>query len=166
MNDDETQAAASTAEPLAPTTFLIVDDDRVLRDRLARAVRDRGHEVETASGLAEAKEVAARFRPRRAVVDLRMPDGSGLELVRALRALDAARIAPIFVFSGDDPGLDNLEGLLGKRLALVGDRVADHVGWQVIDGPDHTFTPLWAQAQLSAALEQLLLPRFWRGSAP
>jgi hypothetical protein len=67
---------------------------------------------------------------------------------------------------GDDPGLDNLEGLLGKRLALVGDRVADHVGWQVIDGPDHTFTPLWAQAQLSAALEQLLLPRFWRGSAP
>jgi two-component system response regulator RegA len=90
VSRDETPGAptATLAESLPPTTFLIVDDDRVLRDRLARAFRDRGHEVATASGLAEAQQVAARFRPKRAVVDLRMPDGSGLELVRALRALD------------------------------------------------------------------------------
>lgn len=72
----------------APTTILIVDDDRVLRERLARAFRDRGHEVVTAAGLAEAEAEAVRVRPMRAVVDLRMPDGSGLELVRALRKLD------------------------------------------------------------------------------
>lgn len=90
MSVDDTQSPPATppVEVLPPTTFLIVDDDRVLRDRLARAFRDRGHEVETAGGLTEAQEVAARFRPRRAVVDLRMPDGSGLELVRTLRALD------------------------------------------------------------------------------
>lgn len=90
MSVDDTQSPPATppVEVLPPTTFLIVDDDRVLRDRLARAFRDRGHEVETAAGLADAQEVAARFRPRRAVVDLRMPDGSGLELVRTLRALD------------------------------------------------------------------------------
>ena len=68
MSGDETQSPPLAAvEPLPPTTFLIVDDDRVLRDRLARAFRDRGHEVETAAGLADAQEVAARFRPRRAV---------------------------------------------------------------------------------------------------
>ena len=89
MSEDETQTPAAAADDvLPPSSFLIVDDDRVLRDRLARAFRDRGHEVETASGLAEAQEVAARFRPKRAVIDLRMPDGSGLELVRTLRAAD------------------------------------------------------------------------------
>jgi len=68
--------------------MLIVDDDRVLRERLARALRDRGHLVVTAAGVADALTVAAETRPARAVVDLRMPDGSGLELVRALRARD------------------------------------------------------------------------------
>lgn len=89
MHEDPLHGAAAPEERATePTTFLIVDDDRVLRERLARAFRDRGHVVETAAGLADAAEVAVRFRPRRAVVDLRMPDGSGLELVRSLRALD------------------------------------------------------------------------------
>jgi two-component system response regulator RegA len=68
--------------------MLIVDDDRVLRERLARALRDRGLHVVTAADVGEALAVAAETRPARAVVDLRMPDGSGLDLVRALRALD------------------------------------------------------------------------------
>jgi two-component system response regulator RegA len=87
MSEDQTQTPTA-ADVLPPSSFLIVDDDRVLRDRLARAFRDRGHEVETASGVVEAQEVATRFRPKRAVIDLRMPDGSGLELVRSLRAAD------------------------------------------------------------------------------
>lgn len=91
MQEDSRDGAAPPGERTTePTTFLIVDDDHVLRERLARAFRDRGHDVETAAGLAEATEVAARFHPRRAIVDLRMPDGSGLELVRTLRALDDA----------------------------------------------------------------------------
>jgi two-component system response regulator RegA len=89
MQEDPPHGAAAPDDRGGePTTFLIVDDDRVLRERLARAFRDRGHDVEIAAGLADAAEIAARFRPRRAVVDLRMPDGSGLELVRTLRALD------------------------------------------------------------------------------
>jgi two-component system response regulator RegA len=81
-------AAASPAQGAEAGAILIVDDDRVLRERLARALRDRGHAVLSAAGVAEAVAVATAERPARAVVDLRMPDGSGLELVRALRGLD------------------------------------------------------------------------------
>jgi two-component system response regulator RegA len=72
-----------------PRRTLIVDDDRVLRERLARALRDRGHETITACDFDEAIALAVRHRPERAVVDLRMPGRSGLELVRELLATDA-----------------------------------------------------------------------------
>jgi len=70
--------------------LLVVDDDRLLRERLARAFRDRGHEVAVAGDAEEALEAARRERPERAVVDLRMPGRSGLDLVRDLLAIDAA----------------------------------------------------------------------------
>ncbi len=70
--------------------YLLVDDDAVFRERLARALRKRGCEVETASGAAEAILLAQQNSPERAVVDLRMPGPSGLELVRELLAIDPA----------------------------------------------------------------------------
>ncbi|MCO4745343.1 MAG: response regulator [Proteobacteria bacterium] len=63
--------------------FLLVDDDERLRERTARALRDRGFEVVTADGPDEAM-AALRQDPTHAVVDLRMPKGSGLPLVRDL----------------------------------------------------------------------------------
>lgn len=66
--------------------ILVVDDDRVLRERLARALGDRGFEVSDAAD-AEAALVEARLvPPDRAVLDLKMPGRSGLELVRDLLA--------------------------------------------------------------------------------
>jgi two-component system response regulator RegA len=70
--------------------MLVVDDDDVLRERLARALRGRGYEVVTAPGCDEALTAARAEPPELAVVDLRMPGRSGLDLVRALRALDPA----------------------------------------------------------------------------
>jgi len=64
---------------------LIVDDDRVLRERLARAIGDRGFEVRTAADADEALAALGSAPPGRAVVDLRMPGRSGLDLVRELR---------------------------------------------------------------------------------
>ena len=73
--------------------MLVVDDDRVLRERLARAFRDRGFDVSTAADADEALAALASAEPDRAVVDLRMPGRSGLELVRDLRErLPAAKI--------------------------------------------------------------------------
>jgi two-component system response regulator RegA len=71
-------------------SLLIVDDDRVLRERLARAFRDRGFEVRTAEDYDSAMALAREDSPEMAVVDLRMPGRSGLELVRDLKELDPA----------------------------------------------------------------------------
>lgn len=69
-------------------TLLLVDDDAVLRERLARALRSRGFEVRTAGSADEAIALAQVESPEYAVVDLRMPGRSGLELVRELNGID------------------------------------------------------------------------------
>lgn len=81
----DTGGAASNAPSL-----LIADDDDVLRERLAAALRERGYDVRTARGYDEAVALARRDSPELALVDLRMPGRSGLELVRELKAIDPA----------------------------------------------------------------------------
>lgn len=68
--------------------ILVVDDDERLRERLGRALEARGLAVRTAGSYDEALEVARETLPELAVVDLRMPGPSGLELIRALKELD------------------------------------------------------------------------------
>lgn len=79
-------------DPTAPDSpsILIVDDDEVFRTRLARAFRDRGYDVRAAADHGGALAAARDDSPEMAVVDLRMPGPSGLELVRDLKALDPA----------------------------------------------------------------------------
>jgi two-component system response regulator RegA len=71
-------------------SLLLVDDDTTLRERLARAFRSRGYDVRTASHYDEAISAARQDSPELAVVDLRMPGPSGLELIRDLKAIDPA----------------------------------------------------------------------------
>ncbi len=76
--------------PTPRTSILVVDDDDVFRGRLARALEDRGFDVRTAGGYDAAVAAAEEESPEQAVVDLRMPGRSGLELVMALRRIDPA----------------------------------------------------------------------------
>ena len=70
--------------------MLLVDDDEVFRERLARALRERGQEVVTAADGDEAVRAAgARHSWASAVVDLRMPGMTGTELVPAAAAAAA-----------------------------------------------------------------------------
>lgn len=69
-------------------SLLLVEDDDILRRRLARAFRERGIEVREATGLAEAREHARREAPEFAVVDLRLQDASGLDVVKELAAVE------------------------------------------------------------------------------
>lgn len=80
------------------SSVLVVDDDRVLRERLGRALRDRGFAVRTAADAEGAMKEIAADPPDRAVVDLRMPGRSGLDLVREIRDLLPA--AKIVVLTG------------------------------------------------------------------
>ncbi|MEM9192203.1 MAG: response regulator, partial [Myxococcota bacterium] len=69
-------------------SLMVVDDDETFRTRLARAFEDRGFEVRTAKDGAEALRQAKEESPELVVVDLRMPEMNGLELVRALKTED------------------------------------------------------------------------------
>jgi two-component system response regulator RegA len=67
--------------------ILIVDDDEPFRVAMRNAFLRRGYEVSLAGSADEAQALLQREAPDYAVVDLRMPGPSGLEVVRALRAL-------------------------------------------------------------------------------
>ena len=69
-------------------TLLLVDDDGVYRERLAKAMRARGYEVRTAADAEAAVALAEVESPELAVLDLRMPGESGLDLLRRLKAID------------------------------------------------------------------------------
>ncbi|MEL0143861.1 MAG: ActR/PrrA/RegA family redox response regulator transcription factor [Alphaproteobacteria bacterium] len=67
-------------------TLLIVDDEANLRNQLAKAMERRGFVTEVAESVAEGKRTVDARPPKYAVIDLRLGDGSGLEVVEALRA--------------------------------------------------------------------------------
>jgi two-component system response regulator RegA len=66
-------------------SLLIVDDDEPFLRRLERAMEKRGFEVEAAGSVAAGKAIATARPPAYAVVDLRLEDGNGLDVVETLR---------------------------------------------------------------------------------
>ncbi len=75
-----------TESEVAPLgRLLIVDDDRAFQQRLERAMQKRGFQTETADGVREALSKVAAQAPDYAVVDMRLEDGSGLDVVEAIR---------------------------------------------------------------------------------
>lgn len=86
LNPGESGAPAFTAQTLGYDSILLVDDTTVLRDRLAMAFRQRGFRVETAANYDEAVVVFTERPTELAVLDLRMPGRSGLELLQRIKA--------------------------------------------------------------------------------
>lgn len=78
---------AVAAEEQAERTLLIVDDDTTFLARLSRAMERRGFEVVQADSVAAGVAAVRRAPPRYAVVDLRLGDGSGLDVVGTLQEL-------------------------------------------------------------------------------
>ena len=75
-------------EALDQPTLLLVDDDAPFRTALGAALGRRGFSVTLAPGPEEARAAAAAQVFEHALVDVRMPGGSGIELVAALRQID------------------------------------------------------------------------------
>jgi len=67
-------------------TILVCDDDDVLRNRLEKAFINRNFKVYVAANYDEAIELASAEKPSKAVLDLKMPGKSGLELLKDILA--------------------------------------------------------------------------------
>ena len=70
---------------LEDKSLLIVDDDNPFRDRLARAMEKKGFSVSQAEGVKKGIDLIKSKKPAFAVVDLRLGDGNGLEVVKELQ---------------------------------------------------------------------------------
>jgi two-component system, response regulator RegA len=71
---------------VAERTLLIVDDDKSFVQRLARAMEGRGFDVRVAEAVSEGLQHIEKFAPAFAVIDMRLGDGSGLDVISALKA--------------------------------------------------------------------------------
>ena len=94
--------ADALAAPAEDNSLLIVDDDAPFRLRLARAMEKRGFAVIDAETIEEGMRMAREHTPAHAVVALKLADGSGLDIVSALREarlrlLLAVRDAPVHI---------------------------------------------------------------------
>lgn len=67
-------------------TLLIVDDDQPFLTRLSRAMEQRGFDVSIASTVADGLQSIERRAPAYAIIDLRLGDGSGLDVILKLKA--------------------------------------------------------------------------------
>lgn len=76
------------ADEIGPDqSMLIVDDDKPFLARLGRAMESRGFDVMSAETVADGMELAKKTPPAFAVVDMRLDDGNGMELVEKIREL-------------------------------------------------------------------------------
>jgi two-component system response regulator RegA len=71
--------------PPSERTLLIVDDDKPFLQRLARAIETRGFAVTTAETVSGGLSAVAKSAPAFAVVDLRLGDGNGLDVIAAIK---------------------------------------------------------------------------------
>lgn len=83
--------------------LLVVEDDEALRERLARALERRGFVTRTAGSVAEGLDAVRADFPDYAVVDLRLGDGSGLDVIDALERRRGGARAIVLTGYGDIP---------------------------------------------------------------
>jgi two-component system response regulator RegA len=115
-------------------TLLVVDDDEALLSRLTKALEARHFVVWPAKSIAEALERARAESPEAALVDLRLPDGHGLDLVRELHAIDqTTRIVVLTGYGAIATAVQSLK--LGASNYLTKPVDADQVVAALEDAP-------------------------------
>jgi two-component system CheB/CheR fusion protein len=132
-SDTEAPAAGETGEPARSCTILLVDDHDDTRQALRSLLQRRGYSVLAASGSKEAKQIAASQPYDLLVSDISMPDGSGLELVRSLKASGVKAIA-ISGFGTD-------EDLQKSRDAGFDEHITKPVSFEALESVIHRLLP-------------------------
>ncbi|GAA2914588.1 two-component system OmpR family response regulator [Microbacterium keratanolyticum] len=93
----------------SPLRILAVDDEPMLTDLLAMALRMEGWEVRTAASGTEALQVVRDFGPDALVLDVMMPDLDGLGVLKRLR--EAGNLVPVLFLTAKDAVGDRIAGL-------------------------------------------------------
>jgi DNA-binding response OmpR family regulator len=92
-------------------TVLIVDDSLTVRMDLADAFRDAEFETVLCSTVAEARNVLSHASPDVVILDIRLPDGDGIELLREIRTSDSLSSAVVVMLSTEAEVRDRIRGL-------------------------------------------------------
>jgi len=95
--------------PAEDIKALVVDDEESLADLVAMALRYEGWQVKTAHNVADAIAAHKKFSPDIAVLDIMLPDGDGLGLLKKLREKDPA--LPVLFLTAKDSVEDRVQGL-------------------------------------------------------
>jgi DNA-binding response OmpR family regulator len=136
---DWCMTAAVETTPLqgseAGPRVLIVDDDALLRESLARALSDRGYETLTAADGEEASSLLGSGAVALVITDIYLGTGDGFALIKALR--NRSQSLPIIAMSGDRLDVD----VFGTARAL---------------GADATLLKPFFVSELNAVIERLL----------
>lgn len=101
---------------------------------------------------------SARSKIARAKSKLSSDASRGSEVARAFDSMCSRDIDVLIVFSGSDPGIDNLNEKVGSSMGALVKR--SNFTIETIEGPDHSFTPLWSQVELDSVLVGHLARRF------
>jgi DNA-binding response OmpR family regulator len=94
---------------VAAVRVLFVEDERRLAERVGRGLREEGFAVDHAANLAQARELALITDYDLVLLDLMLPDGSGLDLLREWRGRDVE--TPVLILTARDLLDDKVEGL-------------------------------------------------------
>lgn len=101
IDADPAESAAEPAEGRSPTV-LTIDDSATARQLIAMAMRRRPHvTVLMASNGSDGVRIASEQQPAMILLDGYLPDMSGLDVLRSLKALPATREIPVVMLSGE-----------------------------------------------------------------
>ena len=132
--------ASSAPKPESAPRVLIVDDDVSVTDTFSRMLRLEGYEVWAALSADEGLSLAQTHRPDAVILDLRMPLTSGLQFLRAIRAIPGLTSTPVAIVTGDYY-LDDAQSNEIREL-----------------GAELRYKPLWLEELVTLARELLNIP--------
>lgn len=90
-------------------SILIIEDEKNLADTLLQYLQDRGFECRLANSIAQARSIYSELKPSILLVDIGLPDGSGLDFAKEIRQ-KAKNIVILFLSALNDPEV-RLKGL-------------------------------------------------------
>lgn len=130
----------SSRESTTAARVLIVDDDVSVTDTFSRMLRLEGYEVWAAHSADEGLTLAQAHRPHAVILDLRMPLTSGLQFLRAIRAIPGLINTPVAIVTGDY----HLDEAQAAEIHAL--------------GADLRYKPLWLEELVTLARELLSSP--------